>query len=76
MDDEAHGFLPQLHDLIADQVSSALRRFEPRIDVVDVAVRAVDDTPNQLLIDVSYGILNNNQLYNLVYPFYLQEGAG
>lgn len=68
--------LPQLLDLIADQVADALRRFEPRIDVVDVSVRDVDGAPNQLLIDVSYKILSNNQLYNLVYPFYLQEGAG
>jgi len=60
---------------IAHAVRQALTRWEPRIDVLDVSI---DDStpPNMLLIRVDYRIRANNTLYNMVYPFFLQEGTG
>jgi phage baseplate assembly protein W len=57
------------------RVQQALTLWEPRVDSVNVVVTA--DPPNGLLnIAVSYRVRTTNTFYNLVYPFYLQEGAG
>ena len=47
-----------------------------RIDVLEVHVDAPPGEPALLLIRVDYRIRENNAAYNLVYPFYLQEGLG
>ena len=61
--------------LAQHRVQQALILWEPRIDQVNVQVTA--DPPNgKLIIKVSYRIRTTNTFYNLVYPFYLQEGAG
>lgn len=60
---------------IAHAVRQALTEWEPRIDVLDVNVDGITD-PTMLLIRIDYRIRTNNSLYNLVYPFYLQEGIG
>jgi Bacteriophage baseplate protein W len=57
-------------------VKDALTNWEPRIDVLDVDVNAAPDEANTLLIRVSYRIRSNNAFGNLVYPFYITEGAG
>lgn len=61
--------------IIAQQVRRALVAWEPRIDVLDVAVDSSAGEPNLLLIRIGYQIRANNALANLVYPFYLSEGA-
>ena len=61
--------------LVAQQVRRALVAWEPRIDVLDVVVESPDGEPNLLLIKVGYRIRANNTHANLVYPFYLREGA-
>jgi phage baseplate assembly protein W len=58
------------------EVQDALVRWEPRIDVIDVAVTAPPDQPEVMLIDVSYRIRASNAFYNLVYPLFLTEGVG
>ncbi|MFD0689861.1 GPW/gp25 family protein [Actinomadura fibrosa] len=58
-------------DLARHYVTDALARWEPRIDVLDVAV-ANDDV--RLLIDVQYRLRATNEVRNLVYPFYLEGG--
>ena len=59
--------------LVRHRVEQALILWEPRIDSVNVTVAA--DPPNgRLRVDVSYRIRTTNTFYNLVYPFYLQEG--
>lgn len=55
---------------IAYEVRLSLRRWEPRIDVDDVAV-SVDDFDRSLMyVDVRYRIKNTNDPRNLVFPFY------
>ena len=60
---------------IVRDVHDALLRLEPRIDVTQVDVRP-GDTNNVLLIDIEYEVRATNTSFNLVYPFYLQQGAG
>jgi len=60
---------------IAQSVRQALVAQEPRIDVQDVRVQSAPGQPNLMLIRVDYRIRANNAFHNLVYPFFIQEGA-
>ena len=60
---------------IKNRVMEALVDWEPRIDVVEVTVEAASTLRNQLNITVHYRVRATNTLHNLVYPFYLEEGA-
>jgi phage baseplate assembly protein W len=52
---------------IAQQVRDALSRWEPRIELAEVRVESPQE--NLMLIHVDYRVAENNQFYNLVYPF-------
>jgi uncharacterized protein len=65
----------QLRTVVAEKVREALVRWEPRIDVVDVRVETPAEQRNYLLIRVDYRIRANNAFFNLVYPFFINEGA-
>jgi phage baseplate assembly protein W len=57
---------------IVSDVRDALVEWEPRIDVLDVDVIPDATQPNVILIQVDYQIRTTNNIFNLVYPFYLQ----
>jgi len=57
-------------------VRDALTRWEPRIDVMDVRVETPPEGRNHLLILIDYRVRESNSFYNLVYPFFLNEGPG
>ena len=72
-------FMPNsaaLRGMVQERVRDALVRWEPRVDVVDVRAESPPDQPNCLLIRVDYRLRDNNALFNLVYPFFLNEGVG
>ena len=60
--------------MIAYDVRSALRRWEPRVDVIDVDVGFDEDRPSLVYIDISYRIRSTNDPRNLVFPFYSIPG--
>ncbi len=66
-------------DLIRARLSSAVQKaltqWEPRIQVVSVQVDQSPVQDSQVLISISYQIRDTNELYNMVYPFYLTEGT-
>jgi phage baseplate assembly protein W len=64
----------QLHGRAQLRVRDALVRWEPRIDVLDVRIESPPEQKNVLLIRIDYRVRSNNAAYNLVYPFFLQEG--
>jgi hypothetical protein len=66
---------PATYGSLAGQVREALTTQEARIDVLDVRIETTDEQ-NVLLIYIDYRIRSNNAFYNLVYPFYIREGAG
>jgi phage baseplate assembly protein W len=61
--------------VVVQTVRQALVAYEPRIDVLDVSAETAPEEPNLLLIRINYRIRANNALGNLVYPFYITEGA-
>jgi phage baseplate assembly protein W len=56
---------------VARDVHQSLARWEPRIDVHQVDVRADRSDPCVMLIDISYAIRRTNDPRNLVVPFYI-----
>jgi len=56
-------------------VNKALLKWEPRIDLLNVTVQE-GSQPSEVLVSIDYRIRSTNELFNLVYPFYVQEGAG
>lgn len=62
---------------ISQEVQEALLRFEPRIDVINVQViPQTDDKGEKLFIGIEYQVRATNNVFNLVYPFYLERSAG
>ena len=61
--------------LVTSSARKALVKYEPRIDVLDVNAESAPEQPNLLLIRVDYRVRANNARGNLVYPFYIREGA-
>ena len=61
--------------VVVQTVRQALVAYEPRIDVLDVVAETAPEQQNLLLIRINYRIRANNALGNLVYPFYITEGA-
>ena len=67
------------------EVKNALLQWEPRIELAGVRVdtattdprRSLRDTglDNQVLVTIDYTIRGTNELFNTVYPLYLEEGA-
>jgi len=66
---------PSTRARAVEHVRRALVSYEPRIDVLGVAAETTDAEPSLLLIRVDYRIRANNAIGNLVYPFYITEGA-
>jgi phage baseplate assembly protein W len=60
---------------LAAAVREALLKWEPRIELLGVNVRE-GTQPSQVLASIDYRIRSTNELFNLVYPLYVQEGAG
>lgn len=65
---------PSTMALVKRRVEESLVDWEPRVDVVNVQVGASDER-NALLVEVAYRVRATNTASNLVYPFYLTEGA-
>lgn len=60
---------------ISEEVREALLFFEPRIDVLDVRVSS-ESGGEVMLISIDYQVRATNNVFNLVYPFYLERSAG
>jgi uncharacterized protein len=60
---------------LAHQVREGLLEWERRIDLLDVRVLS-GDTPTTLMLEIDYRLRSNHAFGNLVYPFYILDGAG
>jgi phage baseplate assembly protein W len=56
------------------EIMNALILWEPRIINVDVNIEVDDVTVGKLNISLSYVVRSTNNPYNLVYPYYINEG--
>lgn len=57
-------------------VRDALIRWEPRITDIQVHVNNEQEQEGTLLIEISYLVRSTNNPFNLVYPYYINEGIG
>ncbi len=56
---------------MAQAVREAIGRWEPRVEVEDVATEVDPADPTRVDIDVTYVVKATNDRRNLVYPFYV-----
>jgi uncharacterized protein len=61
--------------IIGFEVREALVEFEPRAEVLDVRVTP-DSEEGRLLVHLDYRVRATSNVFNLVYPFYLEQGDG
>ena len=59
---------------IKDLIKTAILYFEPRIELNDITLTAMNDE-GMIEIILDYTIRTTNSRYNFVYPFYLSEGT-
>ena len=57
-------------------VREALMIWEPRITNVEVRINDEQEQEGMLLIEISYLVRSTNNPFNLVYPYYINEGMG
>jgi uncharacterized protein len=57
---------------VVEDVRTALIRWEPRIDVLDVTADPDPGESGLLVVRVDYRVRTTNNAFNLVYPFYLE----
>lgn len=57
---------------IKNSVRNALVNYEPRITVQNIDI---NNDGNKLEISINYEVIATNNVFNLVYPFYLESGA-
>jgi Bacteriophage baseplate protein W len=60
--------------LVAEEIRRSLIRWEPRLDLVDLQVAADPARVDVLLVRITYRVRATNNVFNLVYPFYLERG--
>jgi len=56
---------------IEHEIRIALARWEPRINVLEIAFDLSGSEQGELLIDIRYLLRATNDVRNLVYPFYI-----
>jgi len=57
---------------ITNSVRKALVNFEPRIRLRNIEIQ---ENGVRMNINISYEVITTNNVFNLVYPFYVQDGA-
>lgn len=77
-----------IHDLVFSTISSAtvglletriresINRFEARVEIVKLDISTMGAEKGKLEINLACRIRDTNNEFNLVFPFYLTEGAG
>lgn len=60
---------------LASRIKEALLKWEPRIELTGVNVEEEAGIPSGVRVSIDYKLRTTNELFNLVFPLYLQEGA-
>ena len=55
-------------------VEEALRKWEPRLQNLNVEVDYRPEEESKVMVKLEYQVIATNNVFNLVYPFYLQRG--
>lgn len=62
--------------LMANNIKNAIQTYEKRIGNVNVNVEMDKLNKGKLIFDINYIVNKTNEVGNMVFPFYLQEGSG
>jgi len=62
--------------LFESRVREAINEFEARVDITKLEVLTKEPDKGKLEINLTCRIRDTNSEFNLVFPFYLTEGAG
>jgi len=65
----------RMKTLMADKVESAILYNEPRIQLEEVALEESGDNQGIIMIMITYQVKATNSRFNMVYPYYKQEGS-
>ena len=60
--------------VVKDIIRTAILYHEPRIDVKNIKINTVEVNEGLVLIEINYLVRSTNSRFNLVYPFYLEQG--
>jgi phage baseplate assembly protein W len=60
---------------LADMVETAILYHEPRIEPLEISIDDSFIYEGRLMIEIDYMIRATNSRFNMVYPFYLEEGT-
>ncbi|KUO71049.1 MAG: baseplate protein [Desulfosporosinus sp. BRH_c37] len=58
------------------EILRALEQFEPRIKDTKVEINNHNGDKNIVIVNIQYVVRTTNNQFNMVYPFYILEGAG
>lgn len=61
--------------LLETDITQAITVWEPRVTDVEVEAKLDDIDNGKLMIHITYMVRSTNNLFNQVYPFYLEEGT-
>jgi phage baseplate assembly protein W len=61
--------------LIKDKIRTAILYFEPRIDVIAIAMDTSNELEGEIIIEIEYVVRATNSRFNFVFPFYINEGT-
>lgn len=64
-----------LKTYLADMVETAILYHEPRIEPLQITIDDSFIHDGRLLIEIDYRVRATNSRFNMVYPFYLEEGT-
>ena len=64
-----------LKTYLADMVETAILYHEPRIEPLEITIDDSFIYEGRLMIEIDYIIRATNSRFNMVYPFYLEEGT-
>ena len=62
--------------LFESRVRESITKFEARIEILDLEILTKEADKGKLEISMDCRIRDTNTQFNLVFPFYLTEGAG
>jgi phage baseplate assembly protein W len=65
----------RMKTLMADKVESAILYHEPRVELEKVFLDDSAELEGVVLISIDYRVKTTNSRFNLVFPYYLQEGT-
>jgi len=62
--------------LMRKEIIDALVMWEPRIDEIEVTIDDSQIDTGKIIISISYVVRSTNNPFNLVFPYYINEGYG